>query len=257
MSEPRHHLIIAGPGRAGTSVLVQLLTALGLDTGAEDLAWHPGVNAGLERNLERNLQSADSHYVVKSPYLSWRLGRLIADGTLPPSSVDGVIVPLRDLDEAARSRFVNSVRARKIKTPGGLVRARTLTEQRVKLAESVYELSLTIAEHQIPFALLAYPRFTRDWEYAYRQLHPVLGDGITEAQFEQAWKGCMRSDLTGSGAAAIPFATRVYWENRWRAETRTRDLRRRLRRTSLRKQTGPLRKKARSISRRVRSLAAR
>ena len=63
----KHHLIISGTGRAGTTFLVQLLTELGLDTGFKDAfsEFHANCNAGMEWNLRRE----DAPYVVKSPEL--------------------------------------------------------------------------------------------------------------------------------------------------------------------------------------------
>jgi hypothetical protein len=51
----KHHVIISGTGRAGTTFLVQLLTALSLDTG-----FKPGTtpvfahcNAGMEQDIRK------------------------------------------------------------------------------------------------------------------------------------------------------------------------------------------------------------
>ena len=68
---PKHHIIIAGTGRAGTTFLVQLFTELGLDTGfsKEDFLTKidPISHGGLERSLD------DANYeklprVIKSPF---------------------------------------------------------------------------------------------------------------------------------------------------------------------------------------------
>jgi hypothetical protein len=49
----KHHVIISGTGRAGTTCLVQVLTALGLDTGFADLtsAVHANCHAGMEWDI--------------------------------------------------------------------------------------------------------------------------------------------------------------------------------------------------------------
>jgi hypothetical protein len=95
----RHHLIISGTGRAGTTFLVQLLTELGLDTGFTGSCAEidPIAHAGLEHDL----RAVDAPYVVKSPWLCDQLDELLARGDI---RVDHAIIPVRDLSSAAKSR---------------------------------------------------------------------------------------------------------------------------------------------------------
>lgn len=204
------HLVIAGPGRAGTSLLVRVFTELGLDTGASKLEWHESANAGLETRL----QDPQAPYVVKSPNLSWTLGALLRSGGVAPEQIDGVIIPIRALDDAAASRFMNSVRAGKRKSPGGLSRARTLKGQKIRLGEVMYELTVTLAEFEIPLVPLAYPRFARDCAYARRQLGGLL-PGVSSEQFEAAWLACVNPALSEHADIAPPTLTRLWWESRW------------------------------------------
>src|SRR5688500_11696675 len=97
---PRHHVIISGTGRAGTTFLVQLLTRLGLETGVGSAAVtgvDPTANAGLECDIRRG----DAPYVVKAPHLCDTLDGVLADGQVV---VDHALVPVRDLHAAAESR---------------------------------------------------------------------------------------------------------------------------------------------------------
>lgn len=59
----RHHTIISGTGRAGTTFLVELLTQLGLDTQADKLGYSINAHAGLEADI--TLPNAP--YIVKNP----------------------------------------------------------------------------------------------------------------------------------------------------------------------------------------------
>ncbi|MEB2513815.1 hypothetical protein SB385_29385, partial [Burkholderia multivorans] len=103
------HILIAGTGRAGTSFLVQYLAACGLDT---HLARNPedrldeNANAGLE---DFPTGDANLPYVIKSPWLYEFVDELLARDDI---QVDAVIIPMRDLVEAATSRVVNELRAR-------------------------------------------------------------------------------------------------------------------------------------------------
>ncbi len=63
----RHHIIISGTGRAGTTFLVQLLTELGLNTGFPNSQAQidPNCNAGMEVDI----RDPNAPYIVKSPWL--------------------------------------------------------------------------------------------------------------------------------------------------------------------------------------------
>ena len=109
------HIVITGPGRSGTTLLVQLLDRLGYDIGTPALGYSDAAHAGLETNI---LQ-ANAPQVIKDPGLSARLGWLIESGQVGRKEVEWLIVPLRDLEEAAASRISVSTRARDHRAPGG------------------------------------------------------------------------------------------------------------------------------------------
>ena len=89
-SIPRHHVVIAGTGRAGTSFLVRFLNQCGLDTGSSTDTFDERTRAGLEHNL------LDKHapYVVKDPWLF-----TYCEGVdLGAVTVDALLVPVREFD---------------------------------------------------------------------------------------------------------------------------------------------------------------
>src|SRR5688572_28074547 len=95
---PRHHIIISGTGRAGTTFLLQLLTELGLDTGfPKGQVLDTNSRAGMELDIR------DSHapYVIKSPWLCDYLDDVLQGGEI---IVYHAIIPVRDLYAAAQSR---------------------------------------------------------------------------------------------------------------------------------------------------------
>ena len=92
----RHHTIISGTGRSGTTFLVQLLTELELDTGfsnAQDQI-SPNANAGFELDIRH----PDAPYFIKNPALCDYLDEILAGGNI---HIDYAIVPVRDLYSAA------------------------------------------------------------------------------------------------------------------------------------------------------------
>lgn len=157
-------VVIAGTGRTGTTLLVQILTDLGLDTGfATDHPIDDRAHAGLESDIE----SADAPRIVKDPLLSLSLGPLLEAGRV---EVEHVIIPIRDLDVAVASRVRIARYGRKFRAKGGLFGTASARRQKEALSLVSYELSWSIARHDLPHTLLAFPRFALDWEYTYRKL---------------------------------------------------------------------------------------
>lgn len=187
MSE--RHLYIAGTGRAGTTFLVRYLTELGLET---ILSRNPeafvdsNANAGLEI-APPDLHRADAPYVVKSPWLGFVIDDILEQGSLP---ADGVIIPVRDLRQAAASRLILEYQAAlreapwlgELKSPlpvwgrvpGGLLHSLNEIDAQRTLAVSFHHLVERLIREGIPITFLHFPRFVTDSDYLYRQLAPLL-----------------------------------------------------------------------------------
>src|SRR5580700_9301679 len=105
------HVLIAGTGRAGTSFLVRYLTELGLDTElsrhGETAAWDEAANAGLE-TVPLAGQSWDLPYVLKFPWTDQMIDQILDHHAI---RLEAVILPVRDLSEAAMSRSVVELQA--------------------------------------------------------------------------------------------------------------------------------------------------
>ncbi len=158
-------VVITGTGRAGTTLLVQVLTDLGLDTGfSPDHAVDERVNAGLEFRIE----SPNAPRIVKDPNLSRRLGGLLDRGEV---EIEHVIIPVRDLDVAVASRVRNTGYGSNLHTFGGLFG----TAKATTAARGARAPLLRAALHGRPLRPARtrsslFPRFTEDWEYTYDQL---------------------------------------------------------------------------------------
>ena len=182
--------MITGTGRAGTTLLVSVLTHLGLDTG-EAAGKLSGVDARTRGGLESLLDSPDAPPIVKDTTLPFRLGKLLEAGTV---SVSHVIVPIRSLDLAAASRVRGSDYGRNIFARGGLWGTVNPVKQRDALAAMLYELMFTIARFELPHTLLEFPRFTTDWQYTYRALSFLAPDRTVD-DFRAALTAVVRTDL--------------------------------------------------------------
>jgi hypothetical protein len=164
-------ILIAGTGRAGTTLLIDVLTELGFDTGFR--------RAGATRNtkaragLERSIFAENSPRIVKNPALSTKLRSILREGIV---KIDHVIVPVRDLDVAVASRVRVSDYGRSHGVRGGMLGGKWPSTQRNYLASVFYELIETLVEFDVPHTLLAFPRFATDAAYTYEKLAWLLTD---------------------------------------------------------------------------------
>jgi hypothetical protein len=193
------HLVIAGPGRSGTTLLVQLFGRLGFDIGKPSLGYFEDARAGLESDI----LDPTAGYVVKDPDLTWRLGRLLDSGQVKREDIDWLIVPLRSLEAAAASRVAITANAREVHTPGGLIGTARPGKQRGQLAEMTYGLFEVAARYELPLIVLQYPLFARDVGYAYRRLLPVLGPR-GQGVFGAAWSATVDPALVRDGRVEVP-----------------------------------------------------
>lgn len=188
-----NHLLIAGTGRAGTSLLVRLLAELGLGTQISksgETGWVDDANAGLEDFVHH--AGVDLPYVAKSPWLYEFVDEVLDREDI---AIDGVIIPVRNLAEAASSRTILELQnihrshqwmtAEKktwenwALTPGGVLYSLNPLDEARLLAVGFHHLVERLANAGIPMYLLAFPRFTQDAEYFYTTLKGCLPPGVT------------------------------------------------------------------------------
>ena len=195
------HLYIAGTGRAGTTFLVRYLTEVGLET---LLSRNPSVEedekaqAGLEEP-PHSLDSPDLPYVVKSPWLYLVLDELLERGTF---KADAVIVPVRDLGDAAASRLTlqhQSIISSQAWTtdlkepwdvwatvPGGLIYSMQQVDAERLLAVGFHQLVERLTREDIPIVFLHFPRFVQDASYLFSRLKAFI-PGLTEEEARKAF----------------------------------------------------------------------
>lgn len=186
----RHHLLISGTGRAGTTFLVQLLAVLGLDIGTPS-----PIDENAQAGHELDLRDPGTPYVVKSPWICGYLNDLLLERA--EIVIDHVLVPVRDLYAAAESRRDVVRRAGPCARPdvnGGLWHTADPADQERVLTRQLYRLIYALARHEIPVTLLFFPRIVQNPTYLYRRLRPVL-PGIDEATFLRAFRAVSRPEL--------------------------------------------------------------
>ena len=198
---PAHHLLIAGTGRAGTSFLVRYLSALGLDTNlarrGDNAVWDDRANAGLEDLLLPDPSRLP--YVVKSPWTHEFIEELLHCGKV---RLDAVILPMRDLVEAAASRATLEMQAAHRELPwmarlehtwesfrhtaGGIVYSMSPIDQARLLAVGFHRILERLVQADVPVVLMSFPRFVEDADYLFDKLAPVLGAGVSRDAARQA-----------------------------------------------------------------------
>jgi hypothetical protein len=189
----KHHIIISGTGRAGTTFLVQLFTALGLETGFTDptSGMYPNCDAGMEWDI----RDPNAPYIIKRPSLCDYLDDVLENEDL---IIDHALIPVRDLYSAAESRRDVTRRADAALfpgvIPGGLWHTEIPQHQEAALANQLYKIIYTISKRDIPMTLLFFPRFIHDSEYLYGKIEFML-NGIGYPMFLEMFKQTAQPEL--------------------------------------------------------------
>lgn len=192
-------IVITGTGRAGTTLLVQLLTELGQDTGYTGENWRRDYDEHCAAGLEHDITAPDAPRIVKNPGLCETLPDLLARRAVV---IEHAIVPVRSLDAAAKSRVWIGGQG---KTPGGLWGTADASAQKAVLAERFHALVEALVQHEVPTTFLAFPRFARDVDYAWQQLGPIVPT-VTREQFGAAFARVARPELVHDFSRGLPGA---------------------------------------------------
>jgi hypothetical protein len=186
------HIVIGGTGRAGTTLLVQIFTHLGFDTGFDRAASLQAVDEISHAGLEHSLHDAELPHVVKSPWFVDEIEKVLGEGT---RQIEAAIIPIRRLYDAAESRrrVWREAMARELDPlahPGTIWKTVDPGAQEGILAIQLYNMMEALVAHEIPTYCISFPRFARDAEYLYRALQPIfaqhgVGRGEVLAQHER------------------------------------------------------------------------
>lgn len=173
-------ILITGPGRSGTTFVVQLLTRLGLDTGftpyreptkngcRAGCEWDVGVSPVRDSAEVVRRKMSEAPTIMKSCewglYLKW----LVRDNGV---QVDHVIVPIRDLEDAARSRLEVGLDWLIL---DGLNEDEKLINQLNICAIVLGRVIETCFLYNIPCTLMRFPTLVEDEQYCYKKLNNIF-----------------------------------------------------------------------------------
>lgn len=215
---PRHHAVITGTGRAGTTFLVELLSSLGLDTGFNSRNLVAQRKSSLaQAGLEIDVRRPGAPYIVKAPGFCDYAAEVFAR---PEIAIDHIFVPMRELHDAAASRrrvmglhLAGMSWFRRMKVwlkrkplAGGLVGTRSGADQEAVLRDRLYQLMLAAADQPVQLTLLRFPRLVNDSAYLFDKLQPLL-HGISFERFDRAHRQLAQPNLVhrfGAERPAVP-----------------------------------------------------
>ena len=187
------HVIIAGTGRSGTTLLVRLFARMGVDTGFSEVQLdkidQTVAHAGLEFAISKtNIHTMPT--VIKNPNLVDVLPAALSEGWL---DIDIAIVPLRNLEDAAASRVSISKTAYENgenpnRARGGLWKTRRPVKQDKVLAAVFYKTVETLVQHNVRTVFLSFPRFALDVDYFIEIMGPYLKErfNISDTEIRNA-----------------------------------------------------------------------
>lgn len=169
-------IIIAGPGRSGTTFLMFLLTELGFDTGMalyrKEDCWYGDTRAGAEFDVSTyDIFEHPEQFptIIKGPSLSFSLREAFTR-----MKVDHVIMPVRNFQQAAESRidvglnwpepFISMVNI-------------NLSEMMKQKVMSACNLGFAIEAcmmHDVLFTLMRFPDFALNEDYCHWSLSRIF-----------------------------------------------------------------------------------
>ncbi len=210
----RHHLLIAGTGRAGTSFLVRFLTELGLETHISRFGenpWDETAQAGLE-DLPVMAGLENLPYIFKTPWAYQFIEQMLADSAI---ALDAVIIPMRDLVEAAASRAIVQLQAIHGQAPwmarmdttwenwgdtaGGAVFSLDPVDQSRLLAVGFHRLVNGLVQAEVPLIFVAFPRLVQDTDYLINKLRPIIPPSISPEEARRSHRRVADATLVRVG----------------------------------------------------------
>ncbi len=160
-------IVITGTGRCGTSFLMHLFTALGLNTGytldeCENYLARSGCNGGIEHSIGNELFEKSD--IVKNPLWMYKPELLDFD-------IDYIFLPIREIKKVALSR-----RHIGHNMYGGFWQgAKTIDEQIEIDSKAFYNFIQYTVKKDLKVILLDFPRISHDSKYLYDKIADKLG----------------------------------------------------------------------------------
>lgn len=181
-------IAIAGPGRSGTSFLVEFLAGCGFKTAKDAGNYYRDAMAGYESPID----GKSEYEVDKDPYF-YEYAAEVSKEDLEKYSV--YIIPLRSRTEAVTSRIAQERTANIMhqnngswkwnswgSVPGGAIYARDFENVSKTASEGLWDLLETLTKRKMKIVFLHFPTFAEDFDYLFSSLEPYIQNRVTREQ---------------------------------------------------------------------------
>lgn len=179
-------ILVTGTGRSGTSLLMSLFTLLNMDTGFTKEECEKIKNNEEKAGLEKNIDCG--HYIIKNPLFSLDVENIIKKYT-----INHIIVPIRNLEDSAKSR--KRISDLNIKS-GGFNGCDNLEDQIKINSKYIYELIYCITKYDIPNTFIHFPKFTLNSDYLWYKLKWLFKEhNIDKSKFKKVYNEIVNVDF--------------------------------------------------------------
>ena len=161
--------ILTGPQRTGKSLMLEILTRCGQDTGFTVQDFIDKKNEFFEKNWWGEHYERHAPYIIKHPRLASSLpGRVDSLGW----RIDHVCIFTRDVDDCVQATV-------------DLKRGGKTKEHRRRFFDRLGKILYHSIHNKWSYAIIHYDRFITDWSEGYCALGPLE---VPFEEFEEAWK---------------------------------------------------------------------
>jgi hypothetical protein len=165
-------VLITGTGRCGTTFLIKLFTFLGYDTGYTVENYKDSIFTNCNSGMERAYN--EKPYILKNPNFMENIEKIVNDKSI---NIRYVIMPIRDLEESAKSReeiskkpgiLINNTK------PGGLWNANNKEEQIEYYKKIINNYMAVTKKYNIKTIFIKFKEMINNPNYLYKKLFPIL-----------------------------------------------------------------------------------
>jgi len=178
-------VFITGPGRSGTSFLVQLLTRLGMDTGYEPYneEFLDNLRAGCEYPGDYTSDFDKMPKYIKGPVWAYWLKYMVLNNI---TEIEHVVMPMRNLTESANSRLEVGLDFMLDKEYIPRKGEHLLEIQENVLAMLTGKVVEACYLYGIPLTMMRFPRLVQDDAYCWLKVSEFAD--VDYGDFEDKWK---------------------------------------------------------------------
>ena len=205
-------VILAGTGRAGTSLIMQILTEMHYDTGmhSQSYGWNENIRAGMELPLPFEVSINEKYdyelktspgmakkmldempKILKSPDFSSILKCLIENKVI---EIEHIIIPMRDVNKVAESRIKVGLDLKRPWQTWGVAEEGREKKQKIVLYGMLDRLFEVVFLYDIPYTVIKYPDMVYKLDYLLEKLKQIFPE-LDEKEFWRVCHNVVRPDL--------------------------------------------------------------